>query len=300
MTPGLLAVPGPQAASYSASALNSFVQGTWHPDLKTPFNLNALLTNNARLVMHLNSVSDGSIMVVRVDGLELYRTNLPNLDGGYSVNEEYNLDFPVNLPPGNHFIDVTNAGTDWFFLDWVRLEQVLPSSYAGNWAPLPDAIGLRGARESLLYVVPPGVSFPANANSASLPVQHATSITLSNWPAGVFATEWYDPATAAFRALTQATNNSPGNLTLVLPDYTEDLAAILYSPPTLTPLPFSQTNGFQFRLDSETGGRYVILTSLNLSNWIPWLILTNTTGTCVVSAPANTNLAPSFFRVRKY
>ncbi len=196
MTPGQLAVPGPEAVGYSASTLNSFVHGVWHPELRTPFILNARLTNNARLVMHLNSVSDGSVMVVKVDGTTAFATNLVNLDGTYNVNEEYNVDIAVSLPSGLHSIVLTNTGNDWFDLDWVRLEQVVPSTYSGNWAPSPATLGLQGPRESLLYVVAPGVSFPANATTANLTAQHGAVVVLTNWPAGLFTAEWRDPATA--------------------------------------------------------------------------------------------------------
>ncbi len=144
-------------------------------------------------MLHLNSVSDSATLVVRADNTVLYRTNLPNLDGGWNVNNEYNMDISVNLPSGKRLIEVTNAGGDWFYLDWVRLENVLPATYPGNWQPSPDAIGLRGQRESLLYVVAPGVSFPSSATNAALPVQHGQVVTLTNWPGGRFFAEWYRP-----------------------------------------------------------------------------------------------------------
>jgi hypothetical protein len=40
-------------------------------------------------------------MVVHADGVELFRTNFPNLDGSFAVNDEYNLDIAVNLPRAN-------------------------------------------------------------------------------------------------------------------------------------------------------------------------------------------------------
>ncbi len=295
MTSGQLAVPGPQAASYSAFALESFVHGIYHPDLKTPFQLSAWLTNNASLVMHLNSVSDGSIMVVLVDGAQVFRTNLVNLDGGYSVDEEYNIDIAVPLPGGRHLITITNAGDDWFYLDWVQLNQVLPAAYSGNWQPSPAAIGLQGTHESLLYVVAPGVSFPGNAASATLPVQHAQTLALTNWPAGNFIAGWYDPATAESFGVTQAAATR-GGLALPLPDYTEDLAAVLYPPPRLTPLAFSSTNAFPLRLDSETGGLYLIQRSFNLVSWAPYTNVTNTTGTIILTVPSGATNPVSFFR----
>jgi len=297
-TPGLLAVPGPAAIGYSAAALDGFVHGIWHADLKTPFRLSAWLAANASLVMHLNSVSDGSILVVAVDGVQRFRTNLPNLDGGYAVDEEYNLDIPVSLPSGYHLITITNAGNDWFYLDWVRLNQVLPAAYSDSWQPSPSAIGLSGPRESLVYVVAPGASFPANATNAVLPVQHAQTVALTNWPAGPFVVEWYAPATAASLGLAQATTVDRG-LVLSLPDYTEDLAGIVYPRPRLASLGLSSTNGFLFRLDSETGGHYLIQQSSNLVNWSAFLNVTNTTGTSVLAAPNSPIRAPSFLRAAK-
>ena len=297
MASGQLAVVSPAATGYSAATLDSYVHGTGHPDLRVPFRLSAWLTNNARLVLHLNSVSSGSILVVRVDSTELYRTNLPNLDGGYNLNNEYSLDIPVALPAGKRLIEITNDGIDWFFLDWVRLEQVLPATYPGDWQPSPEAIALRGPRESLLYVVAPGASFPASATNASLPLQQGQTVILTNWPAGGFLAEWYDPATAAQLGLTVATSTN-GSLTLPLPGFREDLAAIVYPPPRLTALGFSGSNGFQMRLDSETGGQYWLHKSADLSAWVPLFSVTNASGATVLTVPPDGQPA-AFFQARK-
>jgi len=237
-------------------------------------------------------------MAVQVDGATLFSTNLPNLDGTYVVDEEYNLDIPVSLPAGLHSIAITNTGNDWFYLDWVRLEQVLPAAYTGGWTPSADAIGLQGPHESLLYVVAPGVSFPANATTATLPIQQAQTVTLTNWPAVGFIAEWYDPATAASLGTFQATTRN-GGLALALPDYAEDLVAIVYPPPRLTPVGASPTYGFQFQLDSETGGHYVIQRSFDLASWLPFLDITNTTGTVLLTDPSAGTNAQSFFRASR-
>src|SRR5216117_2229091 len=179
--------------------------------------------------MHLNSVSDGAVLTVRVDGIETYRTNLPNLDSGYAVNNEYNVDISANLPVGNHLVEIRNTGSDWFYLDWVRLEQVLPATYPGGWEPSPSSIGLQGERESLLYVIAPGASFPAGATNSTLPLQQGKSVTLTNWPVGTFLAQWFDPATGQRLSDTQATTSN-GSLTLPLPELREDLDGVVYPP----------------------------------------------------------------------
>jgi len=298
MPSGRLAVPNPDAANYSASALNSYFQNMGHPDLRTPFQLSAWFTNNAQLVMHLNSVSDGSTLVVLADNAQLFRTNLPNLDGTYVVDGEYNANIYVSLPAGNHIITITNAGGDWFYLDWVELDQVLPAAYAGNWLPTPDAIGLSGSHESLLYVVSPGAAFPVGATNATLSVQHGQTVILTNWPVGNFFAEWYNPSNAAFMGVSNATAVN-GGLTLTLPDFQEDLAAIVYPLSRLVSIGVDGTPAYLFKFNSETGGRYAIEESTNLLTWTPFLALTNSLGTVFLTDPSLKTNSREFFRARQ-
>jgi Domain of unknown function (DUF5060) len=300
MPSGRLAAPNPQAASYAGITLNSFLLGGWFPTLSVPFALNAWLTNNARVVIHINSVSDSSALAVRVDGTTVFSTNLPNLNGAGNdlVNESYNLDLPVDLPAGKHLIQLTNTANGWIYLDWVRLEQVLPSTYSSNWAPLPAAIGLRGPHESLLYVVAPGVSFSGSDTNAVLPLQQDDTVTMSNWPAGKFFADWYDPATGTNAGYTQASTTN-GILTLPLPNFSADLAGIVYPPPALLPLGVDDAGAFEFQLNSETGGIYLIEQSPDLSNWTTVTTVTNATGALTLTNPSTAPAAKIFFRARR-
>lgn len=295
---GQLAVPSTVAADFAPSTLNSFVHGSAHSDLRIPFRLSAWFTNNARLVMHLNSVSSNPILMVRADGAQLFRTNLPNPDGGWSITNEYNADLAVNLPAGRHLIEIVNSGTDWFYLDWVRLEQVLPAAYLNNWQPPPQPIGLRGARESLLYVVAPGTAFPAAATNPSLPLQSGLSVTLTNWPAGDHYAEWYDPATATLIGYSQGRTTNQG-LTLSLPAFTTDLAGVLYPPPSLRAQATGSSDSFQLQLESETGGRYLIEYSRDWTNWSSFSALTNTSGSVSLEVPISPAWPQTFFRARQ-
>lgn len=290
---GRLAVTSLQSARYAGTSLNSFMQGAWQPALQAPFALNAWFTNNAQAVIHLNSVSVSANLTVLLDGSPLYSTNLPNIDGLNDVNNEYNLDIPLNLPAGKHLIEITNTANGWVYLDWVRLEQVLPSTYTNNWQPSPAAIGLRGPHESLLYVVAPWVSFSGSSTNAVLPLQHGQSVTLTNWPPGKFLADWYDPLTGTNAGHTQAVTTN-GSLTLQLPDFSEDLAGVVHPPPTLTALSVAPSGGFEFRLDSETGGNYLIQKSTNLFTWQDFEPVTNDTGTLLLFDPVTSPEA--FFR----
>jgi hypothetical protein len=294
---GQLAVAYPAATGYAAGALNAFVHGTAHPDLRVPFRIHAWFTNNAELVLHLNSVSHGAILSVRANGYELFRTNLANLDGGTSVNNEYNVDFKVAVPAGLQTIDILNAGSDWFYLDSVRFGGVLLSSYTDGWQPSPESVGLRGPRESVVYVVAPNVSFPSSATNAVVPVRRGQMVILTNWAEGRFVADWYTPANGESAGRTEAVSTN-GFLTLTLPDFTEDLVGIIYPPARLRSEGASM-NGFQFRFDSEPNGSYVIEASDNLFSWRSFSAATNATGTMVFLDPELTSNQARFFRARK-
>lgn len=233
-------------------------------------------------------------MQVLVDGTRVYSTDLPNLDNTDIVNEAYNSNFTVSLPSGQHLVTITNAGSDWFYLDWVQLNQVLPSTYAGNWQQSPNAIGQSGAGESLLYLVAPGASYPYGATNATLPVQQGTSVVLTNWPAGTYYADWYDPPTGTSLGRTQAATVH-GGLTLPLPNYSVDLAAAVYPPPTLTSAAANGSADFQFQLHSQIGGSYTIQESTDLVTWVPVLVVTNVQGSMVLTMSQPTNVT-QFFR----
>lgn len=296
---GRLAVAEPDAASLSAGRLNAFVHGTAHPDLRRPFMLDAWLTNGARLVLHLNSVSGGAVLTVRVDGQEVFRRSLPNRDGQWQVNGEYHEEIPVDLPAGHRLIEVRNAGNDWFYLDWVRLENVLPSTYAGGWQPSPLAVGLRREHQALAYVVNPRASWPAGATNAALEPWSGGPLKLRGLPAGRYRAEWFDPASA--RRVAETAGASDGSvLALPLPEFREDLAGRIVPAEALTWLaPRRATDGtFVATLRGAPHQTYAVETSADLLGWEVGTHLTATGGALEVRDPAADRLA-RFDRARQ-
>jgi hypothetical protein len=176
--------------------------------------------------------------------------------------------------------------TGWGRGSWTNI--VFPSGQ-----PL-TAIGQRGARESLIYLVTAGAIFPTGATNDTLPAQNGQTLVLTNWPAGRYYAEWYDPATGALVGNSQATTTN-GGLRLSLPGYSVDLAGLVYPPPTLQALGWDGTGQFQFRLTSESGGHYAIEESSNLLQWSPFQNVTNVLGTMGLVASNSITTKPSLF-----
>lgn len=265
---GQMALTSPLSASLAGSVLNSFVHGTSHSDLRNPFRVEAWLGTDAWLTLHVNSVSAQAVMVVLRDGVEVYRKSLPNLDGGYNVNNEYNQDFTVALPAGKHLIEIKNAGGDWFYLDWVKLENVLPSEYEGGWKPAPVALGMQGEGEALIYVVNPEANFPAGATNAAIGPLRNGVLTIKNLPAGRYAAFWYQAATAQKAGETSGMSDGT-QLVLPLPEFSEDLAGHILRARAITfqsPQRPSQ-DLFRANLAGEAGRHYLIEASGDLKEW---------------------------------
>lgn len=156
--------------------------------------------------------------------------------------------------------------------------------------------GLSGSYQSLVYVIAQDAAWPVGASNESLPVETGESITITNWPAGSYYVEWYDPASAALVSDGQvsATNAS---VTLPLPNYSEDLVAIVYSAPKLAHPSINQTGGFQSQLQAAIGGIYDLLRSADLVHWTTLLTMTNRqTDTTVTDNSPGNNVA-TFYRV---
>ncbi len=264
---GKLAVADPRSADAAAQRLNAFVHGTAHAELRASFQLDGWFSDRARLILHLNSVSGGAVMTVRVDGGEIYRKSVPNKDGSYDVNDEYNQDYSVDLPSGHHLVEIRNAGSDWFYLDWVRLEAVLPSTYEGDWTPAVSATGIRHEGEFLLYAVAPGMEYPAQARVESPAIVTRATLTVSNLPAGDYGVLWFRTTDGLEVDRGKVRVGTDGLLHLALPPITEDLVGHIFTPPHLRAEGFDAGGDFvvvaeggrpdAFRLESaEVGGTW--------------------------------------------
>lgn len=200
-----------------------------------------------------------------------------------------------SLAPANDYwlfssIATILGPTDWGRGSWTNI--VFPSGQALT------AIGLSGPHDSLVYVVAFDAAWPTGATNASLPLQHGQTLILTNWPSGIYYAEWYNPTNGALVGTSQAATIN-GGLTLPLPDYTVDLAGVVYPPPTLTLPKSSLNNTFQFQLNSAAGGVYSIDKSTVLPNWIPFLTVTNVQGTMTILDLEQSSNTVTFYRARK-
>jgi hypothetical protein len=226
-SPGKVAVASRLAADRASESLSAYLRGGNETNLQRSIKLTAFFGEKARLTLRVKSVASDAVMVVRVDGAEVLRTNFVGAGAAHTKPQEINQDFAFDLPPGKRVIEIANdAGADWILLDSLKLEQMRPAEFPGDWAFAPEPVGLRNGKKAVLYVDSPLVVFPAGALRYNPPLLSHQSLKLADWPAGTFNARWFDPCTGREVGTTEATTE--GNiLTLPLPAFRDDLAAIV-------------------------------------------------------------------------
>jgi hypothetical protein len=84
------------------------------------------LARPGAFTVHVNSVARGDLqrppagaaLVILLDGKQALRRDLPDKDGkDYSAEDEYDQDFTVDVPAGEHEVQVDNTGEGWLSVD---------------------------------------------------------------------------------------------------------------------------------------------------------------------------------------
>ncbi|RYX81336.1 hypothetical protein EON83_24410 [bacterium] len=206
--------------------ISGYIHGRSKPELRTPFIIEANLGEGAKLVLHLNSVANDPTLVVAQNGKPIFERKLPNKDGIWERNNEYNEDITVPLQSGRSTIEILNGGEDWFFLDWVRVEGVLPSNNATTTSAIPlEHYLLSDGKNRLLWVVDNRYVWPRHRTQIAIPVEGA-KIQLKNWPTGRWNIEWWQTSTGKSLAKTSATAKN-NQLDLPIVPFNGDTAARL-------------------------------------------------------------------------
>ena len=112
-----------------AWALNGFLQGRLHPDLRNPPAFLVRLPKGGALHVHLRAVATaGARLEFRVDGRAVRTVDVPDRDGKNDGNAlEINTTFVFPIPPGRHRVQIANVGPDWARVDrYIFTGRILP------------------------------------------------------------------------------------------------------------------------------------------------------------------------------
>ncbi|GBC98834.1 hypothetical protein HRbin17_01350 [bacterium HR17] len=150
-------------------ATSVFLFSPSKPDLYRPPKFIVDFPQDGEMALRVNTVSSGALLIVRLDGKEVWRQPLP--EGNEQVDEQgrryrmgsyrerrwdgqwqkwdyiYDREFLVPIPRGKHTVEVDNQGADWCTLSYLRF-----SPYRDRRFAEVDIVGLQTDRMALVWV----------------------------------------------------------------------------------------------------------------------------------------------------
>ncbi len=218
-----VALGGASSAAIASRSFSRFLHGTSKAEVRHPIRLQAHLAEGAQIAIHVDSVSNGAVLVVKAHGSQVLRRELPNKDGAWLVNKEYDETFRAPLPAGDSvLIELENPGDDWVNIEWIELSGVRPAE-AGPEGPPIFATGVGAADRALVWILDQRYDWPSGATEPSPSPCVGAKVTLRNLKDGGYEARWFDTKRGAFFASTKAESKG-GRMELAVPEFREDVA----------------------------------------------------------------------------
>jgi hypothetical protein len=112
--------------------LSTFVQGTGHRDmLPEPISFKFRAEKPGKAKLRIGTIAkNGATPIVKINGVQAFKRAWGAASADTPVGQEISLDYPV----GQVEISIFNEGSDWFTLDWVKIEGLgqLASGFVSN------------------------------------------------------------------------------------------------------------------------------------------------------------------------
>lgn len=138
---------------------------------------------------------------------------------------DYDRDYSVRVPAGNHVVQVSNADGDWLSLRGGRVTNYRSSRY-----PNLFALGLQSSDVALLWLQDKGSTWKAVQDKVAMHEQVGVRVTFPGMAPGAYRVAWWNTYTGEVFQQIQATAG-PTGLVLDVPSFTRDLAAVIRRSP---------------------------------------------------------------------
>ncbi len=208
--------------------------GPAKPDLQSPLKLRLAVAAPGKAVFHVNQVSALAVLLVKLDGQEIARQTYkcgPKGEGRYKTTEwkqEWGIwqsifdeDFSVDIPAGDHVLEISNADGDWMEVTRLTLPGVQDLSL-----PQVDPY-LMADRALAVAWLHDRQSNWQNDLAGKAPQEVAPlRLIFSGLRDGAYQALWYDTWAGTFAA-PQPVTVTGGRVELTTPRFKRDVALIL-------------------------------------------------------------------------
>ncbi len=134
---------------------------------------------------------------------------------------DYDRDYAVQVPAGQHSVTISNAEGDWLSLRGGRV-----TGYRSNRYPFVRLLGLRTDRLALIWLQDKHSTWKSVLDKISLQEMVDLRVALPGLPAGEYQIDWWNTYTGEVFQQTKANADREG-LRLEVPRFTGDIAAVI-------------------------------------------------------------------------
>jgi hypothetical protein len=212
---------GPDGTVEGGEHLAKVMHGTRnHPQLHNPVTFQVNYPVAGSFVVGVGAVSGhgGAGLRIGLDGRVLVDESFPDDDDSTNTLEQYNGDYAIAVPAGEHSILVQNPGNDWLHVAY-RLERYVPRP-----APHLRVIGLEAPGAWWLWAQSRDSTWHREMVKKSPPEPLGpTVVSLSGMADGRYEVRWWDSWTGEVTGPEQVRAEG-GALQLRLPELARDVA----------------------------------------------------------------------------
>jgi len=193
-----------------------------HRDLHNPLTFEMNLPHPTKVRINVTAVSGygGAHLVAELDGKRVLDKDMPdtNPQGKHATLDEYNNEYAVDVPAGEHTVKVENIGADWMLVNYI-LERAERKS-----RPDLRLYGLRGKNVSLIWVQNSLHNYKRiyvlGHGAETVP---PAILSILSWPEGKYHVRFWDTYAGKETESLDVTVGKDG-LKLELPEVAKDLA----------------------------------------------------------------------------
>lgn len=225
---GEVALTGALAAERANESLSNYLGGAAQGARRRPLVLDAIWASDAHVKIRVGEVGGPAALAASIDGVPTWSAPLEVIGGAGGRGGRVDREFTIPVPAGRHRFALENSGEQWLHLDWVAVQGVRESSFAGDWRFRTEAVALRRDDRAIVYAVAPWAVYGASANRYRPPAVRGETLALEDWPDGEYEVRWYRPSDGR-ETRRDRVRAAGGRLPLELPEFAEDLAAVVQS-----------------------------------------------------------------------
>jgi len=206
-----------------------YLYGAAQKDQQKPVALELTRSQAGPLILRIGRVWKLGILEVKLDGKAVLRQEFPagpgkgpwvksELDTRWNIwGADYDKDIAIDVPAGEHTVELYNAGKDG-----ITIERVTLPAYVTDDRPPVRCIGLFGKRVALAWIQNAGHTFVSLVEKRVVAPVEGAQVVIRGVPTGSCQIEWWDTMTGETRKVrVRAAKNS---LTLALPPLKDDVA----------------------------------------------------------------------------